>query len=451
MPACVTQLPNEKRGPIVRRCSTLAVLLAILPPLHAQKPERHLEYGFEQRVRNENWNNILDFNDATDDERGQIRYRTRLWLKAPVTSNIDLSIGLAQETNQIFQPHTVTHVDEGIFETAYVDIHRLFVKGLSLRFGRQNLMKGEGFLMLEGNPWDGSRSIYHNAAVLAYERGKAKIELIGIFDPRTDRFLPRLNDKARQLVEWNESALGAYYTDTRWKRTTLEAYYFYKREFGDPRPSSHPQFQADRYVYTAGARSVRKLPHAFSLTGEFAGQWGHQRPNRAIRAWGGYSYLKRAFGAQQRHSASFGYWAMSGSDPAHPETIGNWDPLFARWPKWSEGYLYTQFREIGVGYTTNTGLWQAEGIYVPWKPLSLRGTFYEMRAFHRYPGSAALYANGTGRGEEYQLRADLTVNRNWRGHVLYEAHVPGSFYARKDPGFFFRLEVSYLFTGQVPF
>ncbi len=315
----------------------------------------------------------------------------------------------------------------------------------------QNLTKGEGFLILEGNPWDGSRSIYHNAAVLGYERGKAKIELIGIFDPRTDRVLPRLNDKARQLVEWNESALGAYYTDNRWKKTSVEAYYFYKREFGDPRPASNLQFQADRYVYTAGGRTVRKLPNSFSLTGEFAWQWGHQRPNREIRAWGGYGYLKRTFGAKQRHSASFGYWGMSGSDPAKPGTIGNWDPLFSRWPKWSEGYIYTQFKENGVAYWTNTGMWQGEGVYVPWKPLSLRGTFYEMRAYHPYPGSKALYSTGTGRGEEYQLRADLTVNKNWRGHVLYEGHVPGSFYAGKDPGYFFRLEVSYLFTGQVPF
>lgn len=435
----------------MRRYSTTLALLATVLPLIAQKSERHLEYGFEQRVRNENWNNIFDFNDASDDERGQVRYRTRLWLKAPVTSNIDISVGLAQETNEIFQMHAATHIDEGIFETAYVDFKKLFVKGLSLRFGRQNLTKGEGFLILEGNPWDGSRSIYHNAAVLGYERGKAKIELIGIFDPRTDRFLPRLNNKSRQLIEWNESALGAYYTDNRWKKTSVEAYYFYKREFGDPRPASNLQFQADRYVYTAGGRTVRKLPNSFSLTGEFAWQWGHQRPNRDIQAWGGYGYVKRTFGAKQRHSASIGYWGMSGSDPANPSTIGNWDPLFARWPKWSEGYIYTQFKENGVAYWTNTGMWQGEGVYVPWKPLSLRGTFYEMRAYHPYPGSKALYSTGTGRGEEYQLRADLTVNKNWRGHVLYEGHLPGSFYAGKDPGYFFRLEVSYLFTGQVPF
>jgi len=435
----------------VQRFAAILFLFLTTLPLAAQKDERHFEYGFEVRVRNEDWNNIFDFKDSADDERGQIRYRTRLWMKAPLTSNIDFSVGLAQEANEIFQPHSASHIDEGVFETAYVDIHKVFVKGLSLRLGRQNLIKGEGFLLLEGNPWDGSRSIYHNAAVLAYERGKSKLELIGIFDPRMDRYLPRINDKHRQLIEWNESALGAYYTNSRLKKTSLEAYYFYKREFGDPRPASNLQYQADRYVYTAGARVVRQLPNAFSLTGEFARQWGHERTNRDIRAWGGYGYLKRTFGAQKRHSASFGYWGMSGSDPANPRTIGNWDPLFARWPKWSEGYIYTQFKELGVAYWSNVGMWQGEGIYVPWKPLSLRGTFYQMQAFHPYPGSSQLYGQGTGRGQEYQLRADLTVNKNWRGHVLYEGHVPGSFYAGKDPGYFFRLEVSYLFSDKLAF
>jgi hypothetical protein len=423
---------------------------AFLFPLAAQNsaPPK-LDYGFEQRVRNENWNNVLDFSNASDDERGQVRYRTRVWMKAPLSKNVDIAIGMTQETNEIFQPHTVAHIDEGFFDTAYIDIKTLFVKGLSLKFGRQNISKGDNFLYFEGDPWDGSRSLYVNAAVLGYERGKSKIEAIGIFDPRMDRFLPRINNKVRQLVEWNESALGLYYTDTHLPKTTLESYLFYKREFGDPRPASNPQFQPNRYVYTAGGRVARQLPQAFSLNGEFAGQWGAQRNGKNIRAWGGYGYVKHMFGAQKRHSAQFGYWGMSGSDPANPGTIGNWDPLFARWPKFSEGYLYTQLKEVGVGYWSNIALWQAEGVYSPIKPLSIRATFYQMQSYHPFPGSKAMFGAGTNRGQEYQLRADLTVNQHWKSHALYERHAPGSYYAGKDSGQFVRLEVIYTFTGRV--
>lgn len=424
-----------------------AALLIVTASLSGQSVERHFSYGFEQRVRNENWNNILDYKSAIDDERGQVRYRTRLWLDTSLTPKIDLRVGLAQETNQIFQPRTPTHFDEVIFENAYVDIRKLFVRGLSLRFGRQNIARGEGFLLLEGDPWDGSRSVYNNAAVLAYERGKSKIELIGIYDPAVDHFLPRIHNLHRTLVEWNESALGAYFTSNRLKKTSVEAYYFYKREFGDQRAPTHPQFQPDRYVYTAGGRAVQRLPRRFSATGEWAWQWGHQRPDTEVRGWGGYGYLKRNFGPQSRHSASFGYWAMSGDNPATPGRVENWDPLFARWPKWSEGYIYSQFREVGVAYWTNMGMWQAEGVYVPWKPLSLRGTWYHMTSFHPSAGSPAMFSNGTHRGEQFQARADLAVGKNWRGHFLYEPHIPGSFYAGRSAGFFLRVEISYLYSG----
>lgn len=424
-----------------------ALSLVLSAALAGQAPaERHFTYGFEQRVRNENWNNILDFKDSADDERGQIRYRTRLWFDTSLTHNIDLRVGLAQETNQIFQPRTPTHFDEVFFENAYVDIRRLFVRGLSLRLGRQNLTRGEGFLLLEGDPYDGSRSIYNNAAVLAYERGKSKLEFIGIYDPITDHYLPRFHDIHRPLVEWNESALGTYFTTNRFRKTSIEAYYFYKREFGDKRATSHPQYQPDRFVYTAGGRAVHKLPRNFSATGEWAWQWGHQRNSKDIRGWGGYGYLKRNFGPQARHYASFGYWAMSGDNPATSGRNENWDPLFARWPKWSELYIYTQFREVGVAYWTNTGMWQAEAVYVPWKPLSLRGTYYRMNAFHPYSGSPAMFSSGLTRGNHYQAHANLTVGKHWRGHALYEHHSPGSFYAGRDDGFFFRLEIIYLFS-----
>ena len=428
----------------------LAMLLLPAAAL-AQVQERKIEFGFEQRVRTENWNNIFDWNDGADDERGQIRYRTRVWMKAPINSNISVSIGLDQETNQIFQPKSVTHLDEIIFETAYIDVKKLFVPGLSLRFGRQNIMKGEGFLFLEGDPYDGSRSIYNNAAVLGYQRKKTKLELMAISNPRTDRYLPKINDKSRQIIEWNETALGAYVTSNELKDTSIEGYYFYKREFGDRRAPSNAQFQPDRYVYTGGGRVVRKLPRAFSLTGEFAGQWGHQRSKQDIRAWGGYSYLKRNFGATGRHYASFGYWGMSGTDPAHPEVIRNFDPIFSRWPKWSELYIYSQFREVGVGYWTNTGMVQAEGVYVPWKPLNLRATYYHMNSYHPFAGNQQIFGPGTLRGDQIQGRAEYIVNENWRGHVLYERMAPGSFYRYRSPGLFFRLEITYTFTDKIVF
>ena len=432
----------------MRRLAAALCLLAASVSAQTRE-QRDFRFGFEQRVRNENWNNLFDFNDTMDDERVQIRYRTRLWMDAPLTSKIDFHIGLNQETNEIVRPHSPVKFDEVMFETAYVDIKRLFVNGLSLKVGRQNLIKGEGFLILEGNPWDGSRSIFFNAAVLGYAWKKSKIEFIGIVNPREERYLPMPNRRYRRLNDWNEQAVGAYYTDGNLKNTTLEAYYFYKKETGDPRSPRHAQFQADRHIHTAGGRAVQKLADGWSLNGEMALQWGAQRPDIGIAGWGGYAYAKKTFSGG-RHYLLGGYWGMSGDNPA-TRTIENWDPLFSRWPKWSEMYIYSQFREVAPAYWTNTGIWQAELGYSPWKRVLGRLTYYRMDAFHPFRGDPRTFGSGTFRGHHPQAKVDVNVNKHWKGHVLYEYLAPGSFYSYRSHSYFLRFEVIYTYESSMKF
>jgi hypothetical protein len=442
--------------------SSLCILVSVL--CHAQQTKEQtnpssFEFGFEQRVRNENWNNILDYSNGADDEREQIRYRTRLWFKAPVSDAVDVSVGINQETNQWLYPTTNhnNHLDEVFFDTAYVDIKKLFVKGLSLRAGRQNLMKGEGFLLFEGNSGDGSRSIYFNALNLAYSWKKSKLELIGILDPKRDRMLPQFRDQHKLLQEWDESAVGAYYTDNNHKNVGLEGYYFYKKETRDYRAPSNAQFQPDRHVSTAGGRIVRQLPRGWSLNGEFAGQWGAQhgnvvaqRPEASIQSWGGYGYAKKQFSHRWKPYAQAGWWGFSGDDPSTKGTIEGWDPLFSRWPKWSELYIYSQVPEQGVGYWTNTGMWQGEAGCSPHKMIAARVTYYHMDAFHPFPGKQTVFGPGTGRGDNIQGRIDFfTPKKNWMAHVLYETQAPGDFYRVQSTGYFLRFEVSYQIKTKV--
>ena len=63
------------------------------------------------------------------DLRNQIRWRTRLWMNAPVTSNIDFFVGLNQETNQIIRTHTPWRMDEGRVECEAI---RHFRKSVSM-------------------------------------------------------------------------------------------------------------------------------------------------------------------------------------------------------------------------------------------------------------------------------------------------------------------------------
>jgi hypothetical protein len=390
-----------------------------------------LEFGFDQRIRTEDWNNVLDTSNKYDDEREQIRYRTRVWMQLPVSQGITFFTSLNQETNQ--KMGKVNQFDEVIFDQTYLDFHPAFMKGWSLRVGRQNIMRGEGFVLFDGTSGDGSRTQYFNAAILGRDFHKSRVELIGIFDPARDRFLPRVHDQRKLLQEWNESALGTYITDDHLKNTKLDAYYFYKKEYGDTRAPSNSQFQPDRHVQTAGGRAAVKLRDGWSVAGEFAGQWGFERPRREISGWGGYGYVKKTLDTKWRPYAQTGYWAMS----------SGWDPIFSRWPKWSELVIYTQVRERGVSYWTNMKMAQVEVGCQPNKKVTARATYYHTTAFNRFQGSSSMFGQGLGRGDNFQAMVTATFNEHWKGHALYECLLPGNFYANRNYGYFVRFEMAY--------
>lgn len=413
-----------------------------------QNSSRQIDYGFEQRVRNENWNNLFDYNDNLDDQRAQLRWRTRIWMQAPLGSDIDIRVGLNQETNQIFIQRAPWRFDEVIFETAYIDFKKLFTKGLSLRIGRQNLIKNEGFMFQDGSPGDGSRTTYSNAAVFGYTWKKSKIEGLGIMNPRMDRMLPVIHDRHKALLDWNQSSAGLYYTDDNLKRTSLESYYFYTKQTGDRRSPANFQFRPDRHVHTAGGRVARKFDRGWSVTGELAGQWGAYHGGGTVRGWGGYSYLKRTFGAKSQHYVLGGYWGMSGDDPATRNQDEGWDPLYSRWPKWGELLTHGQFREGGPSFWTNTALWQAELLYTPIKPLNVRLTYYKLDAFHPFPwGDARIFGSGAFRGHMPQVRADFALNKHLTGHVLWEYLKTGNFYLNRTQAYFLRFELIYKYLG----
>lgn len=231
---CVRSITRTKAASLA---FTLAVLIAPLraqqsptptPSLPAPSADstspagvsgRVLQWGIEQRTRWENWNNIIDFNDAKDDQRNQVRFRNRFWLSVPVHRNVELFVGVANEFKKQSTPSIPFNGNELIFESLYLDLRKVLSPRLSVRVGRQDLFRGEGFLLADGTSGDGSRTGYFNAIDVASKVRQSGLELIGILDPKQDRFLPRLNDQRTYLTEWDEHALAVYYTDKNLKHT----------------------------------------------------------------------------------------------------------------------------------------------------------------------------------------------------------------------------------------
>jgi hypothetical protein len=338
-------------------------------------------------------------------------------------------------------------MDETVFETLFLE-HR-FPRGVTVRAGRQNLTRGDGLVLMDGGPLDGSRTAYLNALDVGWRHGARQFDLLLVSDPDRDRYLPRIHDRRRPLVEWDERAVGLYGSDAGLAHITIDAYWFFKTETGDTRPLGHPSRQSDRRFHTAGTRLTRDVASGWSLIAEAVGQRGRQDPDREVRAWAVQGAVRKTFaGAPARPSAMVGWVALSGDDP---ETAANeaWDPLFSRYPRWSELVLYTLAVERGAGYWTNLSMGIVEVRLAPAASLDVRMAYQRLDAgFPEHGGrhwtapvKPAAFGAGTHRGDLLVARADLRLDERWRGHVTGEWFAPGDFHAGSDAAWFLRAEV----------
>ena len=227
-----------------------------------------------------------------------------------------------------------------MFETLYLD-HR-FADGASVRVGRQNLTRGDGFILTDGGPLDGSRVAYFNALDLGWTSGKSRLDLLFISDPYRDQYLPRIHDRtqvADRVGRERASASTGPMRAARRPRSTSTA-------STRPRPATRarprtPRARATACSTTLGGRCTRDFAGGWSVKAELAGQAGGQQPERRHPRLGRAGLGEEVVRARARSRRSC--WAGPASRATTPTTTANegWDPLFSRYPKWSELYIYT--------------------------------------------------------------------------------------------------------------
>ncbi|MCK4966470.1 hypothetical protein KAS50_05530, partial [bacterium] len=345
--------------------------------LHSQEKsqpfKRKLTYGFIERVRNTYFNNIIDYNDDTDDEQHFFRIRTSIWAQAHINPRLTVYAKLTNENRPYLKPDNRDwKLHEIFFDNLYFKLNFGKKTPVSLTVGRQNLIYGEGFVMLEGGPNDGSRSIYFDAVKLSVKTKDATIDFLGINNTMREDYLPIMNSEEQLLNNQKETAFGIYAVNNKYEDYRIDGYYFYKTE------DSNPELK----LSTFGGRIARKMKNRYAWTAEYAIQVGTQGENNHT-SMGGYAYASYLLNQKPNTVFSAGINYLSGDNP-DTETNDGWNPIFSRWPKWSELYIYSQIKETGkVAYWTNTISPYVKISVNPSKKLSITGTYYILMA--EYP------------------------------------------------------------------
>ncbi len=404
----------------------IAVLLAsalFSVPAAAQEPTLScVKLIFVERFRFETWDNAVSLDDTAADASSYTRNRTTLGLSWKAAKNLEI---LGKVTNE-FRVYMAPKDRAFSWHELFVD--NLYVKwALSGRVpftvtaGRQDLNFGEGFVIADGTPGDGSRSYYFNALRLDADLAEGhRLTAFAHATKATDRFLPVINPKPQALAEQPEKALALYYAGT-FGKTKLDAYAVHKTT------DANESWPIPTRTDTFGARAVTTLAKPLTLTAEAALQTG-KYGDAGRSAYGAIVHFDcdLAGTLPLLKSAVVGGILLSGDDPATARMEG-WDPIFSRWPKWSESYIYTFTRESRSSYWSNLSSLYAQLAFDFGARSDGHIMVMPMGAARVQPG---VFPGGTGRGRGTLVRGRLNykISKYLTGRFIWEHLTPGSFY-----------------------
>ncbi len=428
----------------MRRLVIVVVFLGFAVSSFAEKV---FDCGVYLRLRQEYLMNALNFDDDTPDDN-YFRIKAGVWGRWNFSENVNLYVKLMSEPKialdtdgVLIVQHRDTWDEEIYVDNLYLDVKNLFGMPVDLRLGRQDFLMthGEGFVIMDGTPYDGSRSFYFNAARATVKFNKKNsLDIIYVNDPPKDEYLPVINPQDRQIVRSDEEAFIFYGKFKPSDKFSLEPYYIYK--FEDATTA-----RGGLTINTVGNRAVLDFA-PWRLRGELAYQFGDYKDGSDREAWGGYTYLTRFF-KEAKLSPSFevGYAYLSGDDPATADDEG-WNPVFSKWPWISELYVFGSAIERGEpGYWSNIQVYRAKLDMNLTEKTGLSLAYNYLRANENSVGP--FFGTGDQRGHLAHIILTHKFTKNIDGHLHFEYFKPEDYYAvgNRDDAIFLRWQLQMQF------
>jgi hypothetical protein len=440
-----------------------------------------LEMGLDVRLREVYTHNMFSLDDQFGDTTGNSndmhwqRYRTRwstIWTLSPdVTFNTRLTWEFWSITSPDRMPlpslkslsKQDTDFREMIFDNLNIKWKNAFDLPMTLTVGRQDIILGTGWLVLDGTPGDGSRTIFFDAVRATIDlRDTTQLDLIGIAQSDDERgWMTPINhrDYIHLTQKTDETGFIAYLTDKSFENTQLEAYYIYKKE----EPSDWAKFSQSWWtaspgknaeIHTFGGRVAQKLDDNWSYSAEVAKQFG-TRDNESMKGLGSNNSLKYAFNDDLKNELKLMYEYLSGDDKS---TNGSekFDTLWGDWPQYQRGgdlqsYIWTfegalgevaNLHRVGLGHTFKPNkLWTMETDYnLMWADQNGSGQ-----------STSSTYLktsdNSYFRGQMFTGLLTYSCCKNFKTQFLVDYFIPGSYYdqSNRDHAVFARINMEWTF------
>jgi hypothetical protein len=375
-----------------------------------------LTFGGEFRLRGEGFNNPLDLADSLRDGYSYYRFRTRVWLEGKPRPGLHAYFRLGNEYRW-GRGEKVSGVrdDQGkvSVDNAWAEIDIPVTPGLSFRFGRQDLLYGEGFLVWDGTPADGSSSSYFDALKLTWAHEKTTIDLLAL----------KMDEEGFGTPARDEDLYGLYA-----RLQHFDLYTLYRHKRGETKTDTgivHPVQQTT----AIGGRAAFLPDTGFHLAAEGAYETGSFAAEEE-RAFGGYCRGGWTSPGRLHPAVELGGVYLSGDDPSSSRHEG-WDGFYSEWPKYSELYVYTLYDQTSRVLPNDPGTWT--NFVAAWVEARLKAG-QTLSSAARVSLFRAPEKTGPGSGDDRGLLLAAQVNvrlaSDLQGQLLGEAFDPGDYYAR---------------------
>lgn len=366
------------------------------------------------------------------------RYRTRifgeyhhsdsLYVRGRVVN--EFRTGQAGSSENGWEP-----MDETIFDNLFIDWKTDL---WDIRLGRQDLIYGTGKVILDGTPLDGSRTIYFDAAKASFKGiDDTTVDFLAMYTSAQDPIA--IHSQDRDVVGRGgsgytgaEAGGGIYIKNKTYEDLPWEAYFITKTKEDD---INNPGNTITDPINTFGTRLMPKWADGtFDSNLEMAYQSTPEEDGYMIDALVNWN-----IGEEKKSKLGLGWYHLS----------EHWNPIFARWPQYSELYVYGQAGAAGR-----------------WSNLSMPHIDFSISPTKKYTADFVLgymFApedNGPGTGHNKgflftwwnkMVLAEKMFSEKDKltGHILIELMEPGNYYtdAQRDEDIacFLRAELSYAF------
>jgi len=297
---------------------------------------KKVSLGGEVTFRGYNIQNVWDFNDNSDGDNFDLfRVKGSLWADFKATDDVTVHL---KATNQNWgegvtydqslpnaQDSAMDNSSNKLFlDNAYINVKNLLGLPVEGTFGRQNLIYGSGFVILDGQSQFSSSSIYFDGVKLSWQAlENVTLDAFYLKDQENN-----MDNSVNSHAGDDITLSGFYLTNKKCAITGMQQELYALNRHDEA-------IGKDIWMY--GARLSDKLANGIDYSAEGAIQTGDATKTLDQDAYGikldaGYTFKNVAMTPR----LYAGYAFMSGDGNANDGDNEQWDVFYGGWPQWGD-------------------------------------------------------------------------------------------------------------------